>query len=107
MPTQTELAPPVAATHRKETPIHGRTLADDYAWLRERDNPEVISYLEAENAYTSAVLEPTAELQKTLYAEMVSHIKETDVSVSFREGLRKICEVTPYSTSSPRYMYAV
>lgn len=86
MSTQTELAPPIAATHRKETPIHGHTLVDDYAWLRERDNPEVISYLEAENAYTSAVLEPTAELQKTLYAEMVSHIKETDVSVSFREG---------------------
>ena len=86
MSTQTELAPPIAATHRKETPIHGRTLVDDYAWLRERDNPEVISYLEAENAYTAAVLEPTAELQKTLYAEMVSHIKETDVSVPFREG---------------------
>ena len=59
---------------------------DNYAWLRERDNPEVVAYLEAENAYTAAVLEPTAELQKTLYAEMVSHIKETDVSVPFREG---------------------
>jgi len=86
MSTQTEIAPPVAPIRRKETMIHGRTLVDDYAWLRERENPEVVAYLEAENAYTAAVLEPTAELQKTLYAEMVSHIKETDVSVPFRDG---------------------
>src|SRR5579862_4212982 len=84
MSTQTELAPPIAAIDHKETTIHGHTLVDDYAWLREREKPEVIAYLEAENAYTAAVLEPTAELQKTLYAEMLSHIKETDVSVPFR-----------------------
>ena len=86
MPTQTLPIPPIAIARRTETTIHGHTLIDDYAWLRERDNPEVITYLEAENSYTAAVLEPTAELQKTLYAEMVSHIKETDVSVPFREG---------------------
>jgi len=86
MPTHTELAPPVAAPRHTETTLHGHTLVDDYAWLRERENPEVISYLEAENAYCDAVMEPTVELQKTLYAEMVSHIKETDVSVPFREG---------------------
>jgi oligopeptidase B len=86
MSTQTELAPPIAAPHHKETTIHGHTLIDDYAWLRERDNPEVISYLEVENAYCDAVMEPTIELQKTLYAEMISHIKETDVSVPFRDG---------------------
>ena len=86
MTTHTELALPVAAPRRTETTLHGHTLVDDYAWLRERENPEVISYLEAENAYCDAVMEPTVELQKTLYAEMVSHIKETDVSVPFREG---------------------
>ena len=86
MSTRTEIAPPVAARHRKETIIHGHTLVDDYAWLREPDNPEVTAYLEAENAYAAAVLEPTAELQKALYAEMLSHIKETDVSVPFRDG---------------------
>ncbi len=86
MPTHTELAPPVAALRRTETTLHGHTLVDDYAWLRERENPEVISYLEAENAYCDAVMEPTVELQKTLYLEMVSHIKETDVSFPFREG---------------------
>ncbi|HXC97112.1 MAG TPA: S9 family peptidase [Edaphobacter sp.] len=86
MSTHTELAPPVATPRRTETTLHGHTLVDDYAWLRERESPEVISYLEAENAYTNSVLEPTVELQKTLYTEMVSHIKETDVSVPFRDG---------------------
>ena len=86
MSTHTELAPPVATPRRTETTLHGHTLVDDYAWLRERERPEVISYLEAENAYTNSVLEPTVELQKTLYTEMVSHIKETDVSVPFRDG---------------------
>ena len=86
MPIRTEIAPPVADRRHTEKTIHGYTLVDDYAWLRERENPEVIAYLEAENAYTAAVLEPTAELQKTLYSELVSHIKETDVSVPFRDG---------------------
>ena len=86
MSTRTEIAPPIAARRPTETLIHGRTLVDDYAWLRERDNPEVTAYLEAENAYTAAVLKPTADLQKELYAEMLSHIKETDVSVPFRDG---------------------
>src|SRR5580698_204936 len=82
----TDLAPPIAAIRHTETSVHGQTLVDDYAWLRDRENPEVIAYLEAENAYTNAILEPTAGIQKTLYDEMVSHIKETDVSVPFREG---------------------
>jgi oligopeptidase B len=84
--TTTELAPPVAPIRRTETSVHGHTLVDNYAWLRERDNPEVITYLEAENAYCDAVMESTKALQKTLYDEMVSHIKETDVSVPFRDG---------------------
>ena len=86
MATRTDLAPPIAAIRHTETPIHGQTLVDDYAWLRDRENPEVIAYLEAENAYTNAILEPTTGIQKTLYDEMVSHMKETDVSVPFREG---------------------
>ncbi len=85
-PTQTIAAPPVARPQHTETKIHGFTLADDYAWLRERESPEVIAYLEAENNYCAAVMEPTVALQKTLYEEMVSHIKETDVSVPFHDG---------------------
>jgi oligopeptidase B len=84
--TTTELAPPVAPIRRTETSVHGHTLVDNYAWLRERESAEVLAYLEAENAYCNAVMEPTQALQKTLYEEMVSHIKETDVSVPFRDG---------------------
>jgi oligopeptidase B len=79
-------APPVAEKIRTETQIHGITLADDYGWLREKSKPEVARYLEAENAYAEAVMKPTEELQKKLYDEMVSHIKETDVNVPFRQG---------------------
>ncbi len=66
--------------------MHGHVLVDDFAWLREKDNPETIAYLEAENAYTAAVMEPTAGLQEKLYREMLSHIQETDVSVPYRDG---------------------
>jgi len=59
---------------------------DDYRWLREKPNPEVAQYLEAENAYTDAVMKPTEALQKKLYDEMVSHIKETDVNVPYKDG---------------------
>ena len=86
MPTRTETAPPVATILHTEKELHGHTLVDDYAWLRDRQNPEVTAYLEAENAYCNEILEPTQDLQKSLYDEMVSHIKETDVSVPFRQG---------------------
>jgi len=78
--------PPMASRRPTERVVHGHTLVDDYAWLREKDNPEVLAYLEAENKYCDANLAGTAELQKQLYDEMLSHIKETDVSVPFRDG---------------------
>lgn len=74
---------PVARREPKQTLLHGHTLMDDYAWLREKSSPEVIAYLEAENAYSAAVMKDTEPLQKELYEEMVGHIKETDVSVPF------------------------
>ena len=78
--------PPVAKKIPHETKIHGYTLKDDYFWLREKKNPEVIKYLEAENAYTEDVMKPTKEYQETLYKEMLSHIKQTDLSVPSRIG---------------------
>ncbi len=78
-------APPVAARRHTERTVHGHTLVDDYVWLREKENPEVTAYLEAENAWCSAVMAGTGDLQKKLYDEMLSHIKETDISVPFRE----------------------
>ena len=83
--TEAALQPPVAACRHTERTLHGHTLVDDYAWLREKDNPETIAYLEAENAYCAQIFAGTEDLQKQLYEEMRSHIKETDISVPFRE----------------------
>jgi oligopeptidase B len=77
---------PIARKEHKEIVLHGITLTDDYAWLREKDDPEVKVYLEAENAYADAVMAPLASLREELYQEMLSHIKQTDVSVPFRDG---------------------
>jgi oligopeptidase B len=78
--------PPAAKKVKKVETLHGQPWADDYFWLRDKANPEVAAYLEAENAYTDAVMGPTKALQADLYKEMLGHIKETDVSVPYREG---------------------
>jgi oligopeptidase B len=80
------LAPPIAPKIHTETPLHGVTLTDDYAWLRDKQDPEVTAYLEAENAYAESVMAPLAELRDKLYEEMLSHVKQTDISVPFRDG---------------------
>ncbi|MDX6559469.1 MAG: oligopeptidase, partial [Blastocatellia bacterium] len=59
---------------------------DNYFWLREKTNPAVIAHLEAENAYTTAVMKPTESLQDKLYNEILSHIKQTDTNVPYRSG---------------------
>ena len=66
--------------------MHGDRRVDDYGWLREKTSPDVISYLEAENAYADAFMKPTEELQKKLYDEMLARIKQTDVNVPYRMG---------------------
>ena len=68
--------------HTKKT-VNGKTLVDDYAWLRERSNPDVKALLEAENAYAAYLMRPTEARQKKLYEEIVSHIKESDDTVPF------------------------
>jgi len=78
--------PPVAKKEPKITEINGHKMVDDYYWLREKTNPDVKAYLEAENVYTDAVMKPTEPLQKKLYGEMLSRIKETDVEVPYKEG---------------------
>ena len=78
--------PPLAKKIPHETRIHGYTLKDDYFWMREKSNPEVIKHLEAENAYTEAVMAPTKDLQERLYKEMLGRIKQTDLSVPTRNG---------------------
>ena len=83
--TSVAVHPPLAARKHTERTVHGHKLVDDYAWLQEKDDPAVLAYLEAENAWCSAVMAGTEDLQKQLYEEMLSHIKETDVSVPFRD----------------------
>ena len=78
--------PPMAEKKTRTFNIHGETLVDDFFWLREKSNPAVISYLESENAHTDAAMKATAALQAKLYNEMVSHIKETDENVPYRDG---------------------
>ena len=81
-----QLQPPIARKDHKETSLHGAVLIDDYAWLRDKESPEVTAYLEAENAYAEAVMAPLDGLREELYREMLSHMKQTDVSVPFRDG---------------------
>jgi oligopeptidase B len=78
--------PPVAKRLPKQDVYHGDRRLDDYFWLRDKGDPDVAAYLEAENAYADAVMAPTETLQEALYKEMLSHIKETDLSVPYREG---------------------
>jgi len=79
-------SPPIARKVHIETKLHGVTLVDDYAWLRDKENPDVTAYLEAENAYAEAVMAPLAGLREKLYEEMLSHVKQTDISVPYRDG---------------------
>jgi oligopeptidase B len=76
-------APPLARRAPVERVIHGDRRIDYYAWLREKRDPEVLAYLEAENAYTDAVLKPTEPLQERLYQEMLGRIQQTDLSVPY------------------------
>jgi oligopeptidase B len=76
--------PPVARREPVEQILHGDRRIDHYAWLREKENPEVIAYLNAENAYTDAILRDTVPFQEKLYQEMLGRIQQTDLSVPYR-----------------------
>ncbi len=77
---------PVATKKPKELTIHGDTRIDNYYWLRERDNPEVIAYLEAENAYREKIMKGTEQFQENLFEEIVGRIKQDDASVPYKEN---------------------
>ena len=74
---------PIAAKHPQELVTHGDKRIDNYYWLRQ-DDSEVIDYLKAENSYTEEQMQHTQKLQTSLYDEMLSRIKETDLSVPYR-----------------------
>jgi oligopeptidase B len=74
-------APPVARIEPRVEVVHGELRVDDYFWLRNRGDPAVLEYLEAENRYTATVMRRTETLQEQLYEEMRGRIQETDLSV--------------------------
>ncbi len=74
---------PIAARKPKVVGLHGDQLDDPYFWLREKENPEVLAHLKAENAYTAAVMAPHQKFEKTLYDEMLGRIKQTDDTVPY------------------------
>ena len=81
---ETRVAPPVARRVEHRIARHGETVEDDYFWLREKSNPQVIEYLEAENAYTKAMTAGQKALEETLNQEMLGRIKQTDLTVPTR-----------------------
>ncbi|MEZ5260599.1 MAG: S9 family peptidase [Acidimicrobiales bacterium] len=79
--------PPIAKTEPSTITAWGDTRVDPYAWLRNREaDPDVLAYLEAENAYTEAAMAHTAGLQSELFEEIRARILETDLSVPVRKG---------------------
>ena len=84
--TQDQVAAPVAEKKPKELETHGDVRVDDYYWMRERENPDVISYLEAENAYTESVMAESTGLRQRLFDEMKSRIKKDDSTAPYRHG---------------------
>jgi oligopeptidase B len=81
------MKPPVAKAIPKRLEKHGHVRVDEYYWMKDRENPEVSKYLEAENEYTASMMAPTRDLQETLFKEFKARIKQTDISVPYqRDG---------------------
>jgi oligopeptidase B len=78
--------PPTTRRIHSEHTHHGDTVVDEYAWLADKDDPETIAYLEAENAYTAAITVGQAGLREAIFAEIKGRTKETDLSVPSRKG---------------------
>ncbi len=83
-PERQTATPPVAAIKPTKLEKHGDVREDKYFWLRERENPEVIAYLEAENAYTDTMMRHTESVQEKLFEEIKNRIKQTDLSVPYK-----------------------
>ena len=84
--TSSTAAPPIAKRVPTERTHHGDTVVDDFAWLASKDDPDTIEYLKAENEYTEARTADQAELRETVFTEIKTRTKETDLSVPVRKG---------------------
>jgi oligopeptidase B len=81
-----ESKPPTAKRIPHQRTVHGDTVVDDWYWLLDRDDPDTIAYLEAENAYTEAQTERLAPLRERLFDEIKARVQETDLSVPAQRG---------------------
>jgi len=97
-----EPVPPLAKVVPQKLVKHGDTRIDNYFWLRDKSNPEVIEYLKAENVYTEALMKPTEPFQEKLYQEILGRVKETDLSVP-----EKIDEYFYYSRTEKGKQYQI
>jgi len=104
---QDDMKPPIAKKEPKVLKIHGYEIVDNYAWLRDREekkNPEVIKYLEDENAYTEAHMGKHQPFVDALYKEMLGRIKQTDMSVPVRRGDHWYFNKTEEGKQYPTYL---
>jgi oligopeptidase B len=97
------LKPPLAPRDPVWSELHGERRIDEYAWMRNRDSPEVVGYLEAENAYTRAIMEPTQALQTTLYEEFLARMQPTDDMPKVRRGSHDYYSRTETGKQYPVY----
>ncbi|ALJ06578.1 protease 2 [Pseudalgibacter alginicilyticus] len=98
------IKPPIAKKKPHKLSIHNDVRIDDYYWLNDRENPEVIDYLNAENNYTKSMMQHTESFQKVLFEEMKSRIKEDDTSVPYK--LNGYWYITRYETGKDYPIYA-
>lgn len=104
---QTDMKPPVAKKEPKVLKIHGYEITDNYAWLRDRNekkDPEIIKYLEAENAYTEAHMGKNKAFVDSLYKEMLGRIKQTDMSVPYKLDDYWYFTTTEQGKQYPKYL---
>jgi len=85
MSTNKRIKKPKAKKVAKELSIHGDTRIDNYYWLNDREDQEVLDYLTAENEYREAVMAHTEDFQASLFKEIVGRIKQTDMSVPYKK----------------------
>src|SRR3954447_14578225 len=78
--------PPVARRRPQERTHHGDTFVDDYEWLRDKESPDTLAYLEAENEYTQARTGHLEHLRERIFEEIKGRTQETDLSVPVRIG---------------------
>ena len=88
--------PPLARKIPTERVHHGDVFVDDYEWMREKESPELVAHLEAENAYADAQTDHLAPLREQLFDEIKNRTQETDLSVPVREDRRILLGAQPF-----------